>query len=275
MSMISLPSGLHPGIPAHLYHVREGGIASKSCLDLVNRSPAHYKAWLDGGAEEEESPALFFGSAFHCALLEPDRFKTEYVTEPEFGDCRKTANKTARDAWRAENEHAKRLTDEDRARIAGMISSVRAHPLAGRMLRDGEAELSLRWTDPETGLPCKARTDYYVRSLSMIADFKSAADASKDAFRKAIANHRYHVQDAMYRAGFAALGEPVQHFVFIAVEKEPPYAVATYFLDGKARASGLRLLTADLATLAQCLQSKHFPGYPETLQELDLPPWAA
>lgn len=270
---IGLPPGLHPRLASDAYHRRELGVVSKSALDLVQRSPAHYKAWIDGVSEDQETPALAFGRAFHCALLEPAVFEQTYATEPEFGDCRFKVNREKRDDWRAANAERVPLSADDYATIVGMVRSVRKHPLAGKMIRDGEPELTVTWNDEETGLPCKCRADYYVRRLRMVADAKSTEDASPEAFRRDIGKYRYHVQDALYRAGFAAANEAVEHFVFIAVEKKPPFAVGIYSLDADAIGRGYGAARRNIDTLAECVSKRRWPGYDTSIQELSLPPW--
>lgn len=275
--------GLYPKLPASLYHQRELGLASKSVLDLVHRSPAHYKAWVDGVADNEETPALIFGSAFHCSLFEPDRFLVDYALEPDFGDLRAVtgrttseqakANKDRRDEWRVNHQNTIALSVADHNTILGMTKAVSNHSLVSRMIRDGEPELTLRWKDEETGLQCKSRTDYYVEKLAMVADVKTTMDASYEAFRKSIAKYRYYVQDAMYRRGFSALGKPLKHFIFIACEKTPPYAIATFTLNMDGVALGNEHATKDMLKLSACLRTNDWPGYANGIQQVDLPPW--
>ena len=272
--ILSLPPGLYRNIPAAVYHERVPGMASKSTLDLVRRSPAHLKSWLDGH-EDEPTPALVFGAAFHCAMLEPEVYATTYASEPDFGDCRFKENKAMRDAWRAKHAGAILISATDAATIAAMCASVRAHPLASKMVRDGDPELTIRWRDEETGLECRARADYYVRPLRMVVDVKTAMDASAGEFRRAVAKYGYHRQDAFYRAAFAAIGEPVDHFVFVVVEKTAPYAVATYALDGDATLRGHESIARDMAAMARCFRDNDYPGYPVEIQTLTVPPWAA
>jgi hypothetical protein len=282
-SILDLPQGMHEGVPHDVYHQRHLGLVSKSSLDLVHRSLAHYQAWVCGAAPVEETPALAFGGDFHCALLEPDRFASSTVVEPSFGDCRKKENKTARDEWRArvgwDEDPAKskvRVIDKSvDEHIRGMIKAVHAHPIAGKAVRDGIPELTLRWKDQDTGLQCKTRADYYVKGKRMVVDFKSAQDASEKAFTKAVANYRYHVTDALYRASFSAVGEPIQHYMFVVVEKTPPYAIATYVLDIDAIHAGHNAAVRDMARLATAVQNGEFPGYPVGIVKLELPPWAA
>lgn len=273
-TLLDLSPGFHKNVPAPIYHERVPGYASKSALDLVHRSPAHYKAWLDG-VEQEPTPALEFGAAFHCALLEPHIYESTYAVMPDFGDCRKPDNKARRDAWKKGREGIKLLDADDAKAIRAMCAAVQAHPLGGRMLADGEPELTLIWQDPETGLRCKSRADYRVKALRMAVDAKSTQDASPEEFRRSIANFSYHAQDAMYRSGFAALGEPIEHFAFLAVEKKPPHAIAIYTLDAGAIARGHARVREDMRTLARCLEKNDWPAYPVEIQSLSLPSWAA
>jgi exodeoxyribonuclease VIII len=272
MHETTIPVGLHANVPETIYHRRVLGLASKSALDEVHRSPAHYRLWVDGTGERD-TPALAFGRAFHCAVLEPVRFQETYVVEPDFGDCRKTENRRERDRWREENGSKRLLSADQMADIAGMSASIRAHKLASRMI-DGIHEATICWEDGATGLKCKGRMDVYNRKLGLVVDVKTALDASPREFAKAVNTHRYHVQDAMYREGLRALKLPVDHFVFLVVEKSPPYAVALYELDDKAGGRGYQTMHLDLGTLSDALEHDSWPGYSETIQTIDLPPWA-
>lgn len=271
-SMLELPPGLYTNVPPEVYHERVTGLVSKSALDLVDRSLGHYKAWLDG-AERPLTDSLVFGSALHVALLEPERFLREYVVAPDFGDCRFKENKARRDAWRAANAGRQLLDAADAQAITGIVTNVLAHPTAGAMIRNGMAEATLRWRDEETGLECKARADYYVAHLNACWDVKTTVDARPDAFARSMAFYRYHVQDAFYRQGFAAIGRPLEHFVFIAVEKTPPYALALYTLRDADVALGDAAARRNMRTLLQGIEEDRYPAYPTDIQPLGLPGW--
>jgi len=270
---LSLPHGLHRNYPAERYHARVPALASKGALDHVRKAPAVYKAWLEGH-EKEDTAAFAFGRAFHCALLEPDVFATTYAVEPDFGDCRTKANRTARDTWREQNSGRVLLSERDASMIAPMIAAVRAHPLASRMLQDGVPELTLRWRDEETGIECKARADHYVERLRLVVDVKTCDDASREGFRKSAAKYGYARQAAFYDAGFAALGEELEHFLFLCVEKERPHLVGLYNFDEDGMARGFASICEDLETLAWCLERDEWPGLPTSITTVDLPPWA-
>lgn len=270
----AIPTGIHPSIASEVYHRRALGVVSKTALDKLARSPLHYRSWVDG-VDEESTPALEFGSAFHAAVLEPDKFALKYVAQPDFGDCRFKEAKARRDAWRLENAGKRIVSPADYATIEAMVHAVLDHPLAGRMIQDGEPELTASWIDGPTGLKCKARGDYYVRSRRLLVDVKSTLDASPKAFAKSVANYRYHVQDAFYRDGFTASGAPVEHFIFVVVEKSPPYAVALYSLDASAVGRGREVVRSGIDLLSECVRTGSFPGYSTSIQTLALPGWAA
>ena len=62
-------------LPQNEYRTAEG--VSRSELHVLARSPMHYKYAQDH--PREETPALTFGSALHCYVLEPERFADEYI----------------------------------------------------------------------------------------------------------------------------------------------------------------------------------------------------
>lgn len=272
-TIADLGPGLHQQVPPSVYHQRKLGLVSKGALDRIRRTPAHYKYWVDSG-DETTSPALDFGRGFHCALLEPDRFAAEYAVAPDFGDCRKTDNKKAREAWNEENAGAELLSFDADVAIRAMVESVRRHPLAGRMVVDGQAELTLVWKDAGTGLLCKSRSDYYVEKLGMVADVKSTENASKESFARDIVKYGYHLQDALYRDGYGALRVPVKYFMFVAVEKSPPYAVAIHTLEADGIGRGYTHVRRAIDTMAECVAKDSWPAYAVEIQTIELPPWA-
>lgn len=272
--MLALAPGLHVDVPSSVYHARELGMANKGGLDVLRKSPAHYRAWVDDDAVREETKALRVGSAVHCAMLEPKRFAEEYVVEPVFGDCRTPANKKRRDEWRAEYANARIVSDDEHAMIVGMARSIAQHPVAGRMLEEGQPELTVRWNDA-TGVPCKARADFYVPQYAAVFDLKTCEDASTDGFRRSVAKYGYHRQHAFYARGFASVGAPLRSFVFLAIEKKAPYALALYALDNEAVGKGEATILEDLETLATCVRANRWPGYETRIQPLTLPTWAA
>lgn len=301
---LDLPHGLHDGIPEAIYHARVPGLVSKHALDLVRRSPAHYKAWLDG-AETKDNDDFRLGRALHCALLEPERFASEYVVMPTFDEYRDKAGrlstkegKAERAAWVKAHEGCAIIEPTDREVALAMASAVRAHPTASSVLASGRAEVTARWHDEDTGLECKARADFFAerdpsltdaarldaglsapgakRRFRFLVDVKTTDNAGPDAFARSSAAYGYHRQAAFYQDGFAvASGGPVDGFVFIVVEKAPPYAVALYMIDEAGMAMGRLAVRDAMEKLADCVERDAWAAYPEKIQVLSLPAWAA
>jgi exodeoxyribonuclease VIII len=241
----------------------------KSMLDALARSPLHYwsRYVAENRVEPEPTPAMVLGSAFHALLLERELFEASYIAAPAV-DRRTKAGKAA---W-AELEASGKtvLSEDDLAALTGMAASVLAHPAASRLLAlPGRAEVSLFYEDPATGLRCKARPDWLTES-GVIVDIKTTQDASPEAFRKSAYNFRYDVQAAHYTSAVLGAG-----FVFIAVEKTPPYAVAVYEADDAVMRSGHARRRDNLERLADCIQRDEWPGYDSTIQPLGVPSWAA
>lgn len=281
-ALLDLEDGLHAEFPADDYHARIPGVASKGALDEIARSPARYKAWLDGKVREE-TPALSLGKAIHMALLEPDRFARTYLIAPDFGPCRKTAdcsserakdNKTRRDAWRAEHAGAVLLDSRDGATTLGMVRAVVEHPTASALLLDGIAEATLKWRDPETGLVCKGRPDYYLPDIATCLDIKSTVDAREDSFSRSIFNYGYHRQEAHYSDGFREVKLPLEDYLLLAIEKEPPFDLSIWQLDDDARAVGREQVRAAMLKMAHFHALNEWPGYPIGIHPISLPAWA-
>ena len=69
---------------------------SKSGLDLIAKSPAHYYAkYLDPNREASQpTPAMRMGAITHSYILEPNQFSSNYVIAPELNK-RTNEDKTA------------------------------------------------------------------------------------------------------------------------------------------------------------------------------------
>jgi len=245
---------------AEFYHATKA--LSKSGLDQFRKSPAHFRAWQDGTTRNESSPALEFGTAAHCAVLEPDRFVGQYTV---FNGDRRT--KEGKAAWQAILDSGKTpLPQEQWDNITGAAAAVHAHPAASGLLNGIKAEVS--YFDNWNGVEVKARIDGM--GSDYIIDLKTTQDASANAFAKSVAQFRYHVQAAWYQRITG-----INRFVFIAVEKEAPYGVACYELDQWAIDVGHSIIDEQLKTFIECQELNSWPCYSSQIQSLSLPVWAA
>jgi exodeoxyribonuclease VIII len=240
---------------------------SKSGLDRIDQSPAHYRASLV--EPRKETPTLTFGSAAHCSVLESNEYLNRYTVAPDGIDRR---TKEGKAAWSELESSGKTiLSADDWQKIIEMNCAIADHQVANELLADGIAESS--GFAELLGVPVKCRPDW-LHDNSVIVDLKTTDNAGPNAFAKSCASYRYHVQAAFYSDICREIGLDIKAFVFIAVEKAPPYAVSVYELDSDSIKVGRTLYQRNLETYRRCLETDHWPAYSQSIETLSLPRWA-
>jgi hypothetical protein len=258
------------------YHAHTA--VSKSHLDLVAKSPLHYwSRYLDPNrVPQEPTAAMAIGSAVHTHVLELDQWDAQYVVAPAGIDRRTKVGKAEWDVFQTAIGTRTVISREDADLVMRIGRSVLSHPAAAYLLGlPGKAETTHMWTDEATGLQCKCRPDWLLDDGSMIVDLKTTAeDASPKEFQRSIAKWRYQVQASWYLDGLEhATGKRPEQFVFIAVEKKPPYACAVYVADAQMIEIGRETARRDLDKLNVCKAADYWPGYSDGIEQINLPPW--
>ena len=156
-----------------------------------------------------------------------------------------------------------------------MKESVYNNITAFDLLLEGKPEQSIFFNDPAHQFLCKVRPDWYTDEGEVV-DIKTCLDAGYDGFSRTIANYKYHWQALFYLNGLTAVTER-QHkkFIFIAIEKEPPYAVAVYEATKDMLQTAEKQIAPILDMYAECLKNNVWPGYKDELLQIQLPRWAA
>ncbi len=240
-----------------------------SSLKLLARSPKHYRHYMANGGKETRP--MFKGTAAHLAILEPERFATEYAI---FDGKRRTGK--AWEAFEAEAEERgkKILKASELAEAFAMRDAVRADALASSYLIGGQHEVAMVWTDAETGLLCKGRLDF-LRGGVVAVDLKTTRDAIPHWFARDVARLQYHVQAAMYLDAVESLSGETGRFVVIAIESTPPYDVVTYDLPEPVISAGRDEYRRLLRLLVECRRENRWPGIGNGFEvALTLPKWA-
>jgi len=287
--------GIFDDIPSDEYHFGKG--ISKSGLDIINRSPAHYIT--NKQHPRPPTDALDIGRAFHSLVLEPDVFSLEFICEPDDAPRRPTqpqldAVKKSDKArasieywqhWDAENIGKTVIKSKpgankfwkpgDWATIHNMRDAIMSHPMASILCNhdDGKAEQTIYWIDELTFKLCKCRPDFDNQAHNVIVDLKSTLDASYTEFAKSVGKWRYQVQDSFYTDGMRSAGRKIAAFVFIAVEKDPPYGVGVYVLDAEDKRIGRTMYQNDLDVYKTCHDADEWPCYSTDIRNLETPPW--
>lgn len=215
------------------YHDR--GDISASDLKVMAKSWRKFEAHkILKTLRREPTPAMELGTAIHAAVLEPERFAHEFVTEPEL-DRRTKAYKE----WKSSvHQHMTCVRKTDMATVVSCRDSLYRHPIIRPYLEaDGRCEVSHYWTDAPTDVPCKFRPDKIIPKAGVILDLKTTQDV--DGFDRACADFGYHLQAAHYLSGAEEkYGGEDWVFLFAIVETNPPYRCRAVCLDEESLGVG-------------------------------------
>jgi len=259
-------------ITSAAYHASAG--LSRSVLCDFRRSPLHYWHKHINPLYERPKPseAMVFGELVHTLVLEPQEFENRYVLYAKQDRRTKSGKDAYSETMRWAQTAGKQAVDRDTYTEIEKISlAVKRHSLAAGLIKDSQIEKSIYWVDEDTGLLCKCRPDIW--GGLHLADLKTANDASPSAFQRSICQYNYQVQAAMCRDGVRhATGEDINNFVFIVVEKEPPYAVVCYTLDKEWLDDGEFIYKQVLKDIKACQDNNSWPAYSN--KSIYMPRWA-
>ena len=234
---------------------------SKSRLSNIAVCPAYFKWCEDNPTEPSED--MVVGSAFHKIVLEPETFGDEFVVMPNF-DRRTKEGKLKYAEFVEQSEGKTVITQEQYGTICGMLASIMSNPYA-RKLINGNIEQSMYWTDELTKVECKCRPDVWrkVADRVVITDLKSTKSVMPNDFMRDVVKYHYDLQTAMYREGVSKnLNMPKDNidFVFIAVEKKPPYLLNIMQADTYVIQKGEADFREYIGTYAECKADGVFYG---------------
>lgn len=278
-----------PGIydmPMSWYHAdccAGPSISSSGLRTIVLKTPLHYwdESYLNphrpvDDQDETESVFLRIGRAGHTLLLEPELFRSQFVTrDPRFTSWMTKESKK----WRLEQqlEGFTVMDPPEMLRVQGVANALRNHPLYARGLLDGDIERSLIWQDPATGVWLKARPDVIPEGSNIWADLKVVSSADARAVEKKVFGFGYDMQMALGEIGMQVLlGRSIEEFVVVCIESSRPHGIriAPIALEEIKRARSL--LRAGLTTFVECLEAGYWPSYDAQEGEyVRRPEWAA
>lgn len=236
-------------------------IPSQSSLKSMGHSPAHYRATRDGERVMVPTDDMTLGSALHTVFLEPELI-LETVAHWEGGTRR------GKEWQMFQEEHAGKyiLTDNQYAKLAGMVGSMRKHPFVREWQSKIESVETSMVCDVH-GLRMKMRCD--ALTPSPIVDIKKVASGDPRRFTNAVLDYGYHIQAAAYRRAFSR-----ERYVLLTVESDPPYDVVPYELSPAFLRVGEQELTRLIGMVQACERTGNWPGRSESEVLLEPPEWA-
>jgi exodeoxyribonuclease VIII len=216
----------------------------------------------------KQTKAMADGTAIHAFFLERDKFNSDFVIKP--ADMR--LNTKAGKEWAQEHQSKIIIDSELGNNLYEMEKSFIDSPAKLIYNKSGQSELSYFWDD--LGLvKGKCRPDWISDDGNIVVDIKTTTDASPKGFQKSIANWGYHLQLGWYLRGLQKLGLPAKEFIFIAIEKTPPFSVGVY----RANKDMITYANDEINNLVydidESLKSDDFPDYTPEIMDLGLPNW--
>lgn len=250
---------------------------SSTDIKRMAKSMAHFKYFQDN-PDDKDTPALKFGRAYHKYCLEPSDFHNNFIVAPNI-DRRTKQGKQEYADFVAEAKDKEIITEETLEKLEAMRKALYSTPFAKKLIY-GEHEKSFFWEDKNSGFKCKCRPDSFgeIGGQPICVDLKTCTDAETDKFMRHAINLNYDIQASHYCDGLKANTGKDFLFVFIAQEKEPPYAVNILQADEYFMKSGHDVRASLLRDYKECLERGEFPsfmGFSENacINSLGLPEW--
>lgn len=203
---ILLPSGDYRAIPR------------VSNSDLTRLKEEHLGYWSVPSARFATDKTRAFGKAFHQHLLEPETLGT--VMQQLMPDLL------------APGQVDPRLAPNQSEQLGHLMETIRKDGFCRRYLRRSEKERVVLFTEPQTGIACKARLDLVYtspkRQSALVLDFKTTSARTQAQFLQSCYDYDYDRQAAFYIDSLRYAGDEWAdtrrfRFVFVGVMKQRPH----------------------------------------------------
>ena len=238
---------------------REHPAISRSELFKISESPEKFKYYQEH--PEAPTPALIFGQLLHAMALQPETVNDLFAVAPNV-DRRTKMGKEAFAEFEASAENKTVVTSDMYQQASEMCEALNQNEFVKKLLK-GEKEKVFFWDDDLTGEPCKCRVDCLTELNSdlIVVDLKTTENAETDAFMRSAIKYGYDFQSAMYNKGVEMNTVKKPIFVFIAIEKKPPYAINILQADELFVRRGYDLFREYIGIYHDCKQTGNFYGY--------------
>lgn len=257
---LDMPEGVYHAVRAFSYS------GSKE----LAKSPAHFKAYLSKEWEIDPDREKF--KAVHLLCLEEGKQDRISVVDGVWSGERKAQ---VLELQKKGQLVLKKAALEDAKNIA---AAVKAHALAGSILSKALCEVSLFWSDEETGVYCKARIDilYLDDEDLMIGDIKNFGDISRERIlSRFIHDNKYYWQMHHYSCGLMAIfNRKVTNHYWFFLEDKPPHGVKVRTCSDAMLELAAQEMNPLLPLYRECEESDTWPSYPDDPENADLPLYA-
>jgi exodeoxyribonuclease VIII len=182
---------------------------SYSSLKQFAISPKHFINYRN--KPKETTPALTYGQALHCMLLEPSEFNNSFTIMPSV-DKRTKEGKEIFAKFEAEAAGKTILDEKLHTELFSLVEYIKTNPEWETLMSGAQTEVEDRVEI--FGLPFITIKD--IVKANGVVDVKSVQSGQIDNLIKDFYNYQYHLQAAIYT-------QQGESFAFYVVEKSDPY----------------------------------------------------
>lgn len=272
-----MKNGIYTDVSIQDYHANKTHISATG-IKLAKKSLSLWK-WMQSHPQEVKLH-WDFGNAFEISLLDKLNFE-KYIAimqtenwvakalkekpkliKPKLSTCYQAEESK----FISENEGKYIIPDvgpQSFEYIAYMLESCHRDAVIQKLISNTEYQLSLFWTDNETGINLKTRPDICKRKKNVIVNLKTIQDGSPTSFSKELGNYDYPLQAAIEIRGCIESGlmEQVDVYYWLVVEKEPPFNATLYEFEKSDQQYSLDELDYLLSKIRRAREENKYPGY--------------
>lgn len=284
--MTEIKDGVYDNISIEDYHANTSHV-SATTLKYARQSLRHFDWYRAGKIEREEKSQFGFGNAFELALLASTEYLQKVAVTPEndwieaaqanqvkegkapFSKPRSSGiYQKAEAEFLAANEGKYLINETGKESfecIEEMLSSCYQDKIIQGLIKNTEYQLSLFWTDPETGIKLKTRPDICKRKKNVIVNLKTTLDGSPEAFSKDLKKYDYPLQAVLEIQGCLRTGimDKLDSYFWLVCEKVAPFNATIYEFAERDMAAVTDTLSYLLNKIKKGQDQNIWPGYTE------------
>lgn len=279
-----MTDGIFDNISIQDYH-RDREYISATGIKMAKKSLRLYDWNYNRPVIQEEKLHFSFGNAFELALLDKAGFEStvairqtdawthmanmdriQNTGKPYAKPKGSTIYMAEESKFEAANEGKYIIPDIGKQSfevIEAMLESCKKDAVIQKLIAGTEYQLSLFWTDEETGLKMKTRPDICKRKKNVIVNLKTIDDGSPENFSRDLCNYDYPLQAAVEITGCLKTGlmSDVDNYFWLVCEKEPPYNATIYEFDKSDISHSIDELHYLTHKIKSAKDENLFPGY--------------
>lgn len=275
-----MKDGIYTDVTIEAYHQNTTHLSATQ-IKLAKKSLKELDWYRRGLLKQEQKTHFDFGNAFELALLDPVAFSEkvailkdrEFVNEalmvkPDLKVPRNSTEYKLSTAKFYEENAGKYIVldeggEESYETIKLMLESCYQDKIIQGLIKNTEYQLSVFWTDEETGLQLKTRPDICKRKKNVIVNVKTCLDGSPKGFAKDLVKYDYPLQACHEIKGCLAGGviESLDNYFWLVVEKKAPFNATVYEFDEEDIQAGMLELNYLYGKITKAKEKNFFPGY--------------